>query len=76
VRAILIAAAVGAGAAATAAFFSLRNKRDEHKTLKSAVGKWEDEGGNVPQVPTPSPAPVPQSSVPGGHEASQPSLPS
>ena len=68
-RNILIAAAVGAGAAAaaTAAYFNLQRKREEHKALRSEVGKWEGEGGNVPQVPTPSPAPVPESSVPSAH---------
>jgi hypothetical protein len=70
-RNILIAAAVGAGAAAaaTAALLNLRRKREDHKSLRSEVGKWEDEGGNVPQVPTPSPAPVPQSSVPEGRDS-------
>jgi hypothetical protein len=61
-KAMLIVAA--AAAAAMAAMFNDRNRREERKALKSQVGKWEDEGGNVPQVPTPSPAPVPASSVP------------
>jgi hypothetical protein len=38
------------------------------KSTKAAVKhdlhRWEDEGGNVPAVATPSPAPVPASSVP------------
>ena len=33
--------------------------------VKEDIRRWEDEGGNVPQVATPSPAPVPQSSYPG-----------
>ena len=37
---------------------------------KQDLTRWEGEGGNVPQVATPSPAPVPQSSYPGnGSEA-------
>ena len=30
--------------------------------VKHDIRRWEDEGGNVPHVATPSPAPVPQSS--------------
>ena len=33
--------------------------------VKQDLHRWEDEGGNVPQVATPSPAPVPQNSHPG-----------
>jgi hypothetical protein len=33
--------------------------------VKQDLHRWEAEGGNVPQVATPSPAPVPQSSYPG-----------
>ena len=33
-------------------------------TLKEEVRRWEDEGGNVPSVATPSPAPTPKSSFP------------
>ncbi len=38
-----------------------------HKTkteLKEDLRRWESEGGNVPAVATPAPAPVPQSSYP------------
>ena len=36
-----------------------------HKVgLKEEVTRWEGEGGNVPAVATPSPAPVPASSYP------------
>jgi len=39
-------------------------------TPRTDLTRWEGEGGNVPQVATPSPAPVPQSSFPGnGSEA-------
>ena len=38
--------------------------------VKEDLRRWEDEGGNVPAVATPSPAPVPQSSYPApGSEA-------
>lgn len=33
-------------------------------TLKEEVTRWEGEGGNVPAVATPSPAPTPKSSDP------------
>ena len=35
--------------------------------VKEDVHRWESEGGNVPAVATPAPAPVPQSSYPGSH---------
>ena len=42
----------------------------ETKSLKTVVKedltRWEGEGGNVPAVATPSPAPQPQSSFPQG----------
>ena len=34
-------------------------------SVKEDLHRWEDEGGNVPAVATPSPAPTPQSSYPG-----------
>ena len=38
--------------------------------VKQDLGRWEGEGGNVPAVATPGPAPVPQSSFPAaGPEA-------
>jgi len=40
-----------------------RNKR---VSVKEQVNVWEGEGGNVPTVATPSPAPIPQSSNPAG----------
>jgi hypothetical protein len=36
------------------------------REVKSDLGRWEGEGGNVPAVATPSPAPTPQSSYPAG----------
>jgi hypothetical protein len=39
-------------------------------THRTDLTRWEGEGGNVPHVATPSPAPVAQSSYPGnGSEA-------
>jgi hypothetical protein len=35
-------------------------------SLKEDVTRWEGEGGNVPTVATPSPAPVPQAGFPSG----------
>ena len=32
--------------------------------VKEDLRRWETEGGNVPAVATPSPAPIPQSSYP------------
>jgi hypothetical protein len=37
--------------------------------VKEDLRRWEGEGGNVPQVATPSPAPIPQSSHPGNGAA-------
>lgn len=34
------------------------------REVKEDLGRWEGEGGNVPAVATPSPAPVPPSSYP------------
>ena len=55
--------------AGLAAFVTYCFKRGEGvKTLKREkkedLGRWEGEGGNVPAVATPSPAPQPQSSFP------------
>lgn len=37
--------------------------------VKEDLRRWESEGGNVPAVATPSPAPTPKSSYPAGAEA-------
>jgi hypothetical protein len=39
--------------------------------VKSDLHRWEDEGGNAPQVATPSPAPVTHSSHPGNGSAAR-----
>ena len=43
-----------------------RDLRTRHGTVREDVTRWEGEGGNVPSVATPSPAPAPESSVPPG----------
>ena len=65
-RSWLAIALVGTAAAVAARFARVRRQRDEKHALKSDVHKWEDEGGNVPQVPTVSPVVAPASSVPPG----------
>jgi hypothetical protein len=40
------------------------NARKARTTVKEEVTRWEGEGGNVPAVATPSPAPQPAASVP------------
>ena len=40
--------------------------RSHHPSLREEVTRWEGEGGNVPTVATPSPAPTPATSVPPG----------
>ncbi len=66
----LVAVAAIAGFV-TYCFYRGRNERALHVWRTSRdLTRWEGEGGNVPQVATPSPAPVPQSSYPGnGSEA-------
>lgn len=63
-RARLLLAAAGAGALA---YGILRERRrlGEKQALKSDIRKWEDEGGQVPQVPPVSPVVTPETSVPG-----------
>jgi hypothetical protein len=41
-----------------------QNAKGTKAEVKEDVRRWESEGGNVPAVATPSPAPVPQSSFP------------
>jgi hypothetical protein len=61
-RASLLIAAAGAGALAY--ILRERRRRGEKQELKSDIRKWEDEGGQVPQVPPVSPVVTPESSVP------------
>jgi hypothetical protein len=64
-RAALLILAAGAGAIAYKLMCE-RRATEEKKDLKSDLTTWEAEGGNVPQVPTVSPAVTPESSVPDG----------
>jgi hypothetical protein len=61
-RASLLIAVAGAGALA----YILRERqlRNEQRALGSDIRKWEDEGGQVPQVPPVSPVVTPETSVP------------
>ena len=63
-----LAIVIGAGTLAAVALGTarVRRRRNDHLALKSQVLKWEDEGGNVPQVPTVSPVVTPTASVPPG----------
>jgi hypothetical protein len=45
-------------------YYCGRNARSRVSTKKEELQRWEGEGGNVPAVATPSPAPVPPSSFP------------
>lgn len=42
-----------------------RRLRNDKQLLKAEIKKWEDEGGNVPQVRTVRPVVTPEKSVPG-----------
>jgi hypothetical protein len=50
-------AIVAAGVAAAIAWYAWRARRrhDTRRELKAQVQTWEDEGGNVPDVPTVAP---------------------
>jgi hypothetical protein len=61
---LALAAGVVCAAAAAFALLRARRRRNESQILKTEIRKWEDEGGNVPQVPTVSPAGTPDRSVP------------
>lgn len=66
---ILVATAVLAGFVAYC-FNRGAARRAQAGSQRADLTRWEGEGGNVPQVATPSPAPVPSSSFPGnGSEA-------
>jgi hypothetical protein len=52
-------AVIGAAVVALIAWNALRARRrgKDRRELKEQVQTWEDEGGNVPEVPTVGPAP-------------------
>ncbi len=45
-----------------------QNARARKGAIKEDLHRWESEGGNVPAVATPSPAPTPASSYPAGED--------
>ena len=57
---------IGAAVIALIAWQVLRKNRGHaaHRELKEQVQTWEDEGGNVPEVPTPGPNTRPQRNRP------------
>jgi hypothetical protein len=59
-RLLLALAAAGLGFC----YYCGRNARSRTILPKEELNRWEGEGGNVPAVATPSPAPVPQTSFP------------
>jgi len=61
---VVLAAGACAAAAAAYGLLRARRQRNEKQTLKTEIRKWEDEGGNVPQVPTVSPVVTPATSEP------------
>ena len=44
------------------------NARARKGAIKEDLTRWEGEGGNVPAVATPSPAPTPRTSYPLGDD--------
>jgi hypothetical protein len=62
-KAALVVIAAGAGAMAYR-LLSARARRQDKQALKSDIKKWEDEGGQVPQVPPVAPVITPEASVP------------
>jgi hypothetical protein len=59
-------AVAGLAAFVTYCFNRGQGVRAMKREVKEDLRRWEGEGGNVPAVATPSPAPTPQSSFPAG----------
>ena len=57
--------ALGAGLLGYCYYRGLEERRTKG-ALREEVDRWEGEGGNVPAVATPAPAPVPQGGFPSG----------
>ena len=62
-------ALAGLAAFVTYCFNRGQNVKAMKREVKEDLGRWEGEGGNVPAVATPSPAPTPQSSYPAGGDS-------
>ena len=45
-------------------YYTGQNSRTHKRVVREDLNRWEGEGGNVPAVATPSPAPMPQTSFP------------
>jgi hypothetical protein len=43
------------------------NLKSAKHQVKQDLNRWEDEGGNVPAVATPSPSPAPAQNLPGAN---------
>ena len=55
--------AVAAGALGYC-YYTGKCAKNARPKVKEEVHRWEGEGGNVPEVATPSPAPVPNTAYP------------
>lgn len=62
----LLFALAGAAAGVGYCYYCGRKSKSLHREIKEDVHRWEAEGGNVPEVPTPTPLVQPQSSLPSG----------
>jgi hypothetical protein len=49
-------------------YYMGQTSRVRRVAIKEDLHRWEGEGGNVPAVATPSPAPAPKSSYPAGDD--------
>ncbi len=61
----LLLSVAGLAALVSYCFYRGQSTKVAKTEVKEDLGRWEGEGGNVPTVATPSPAPPPQSSYPG-----------
>jgi hypothetical protein len=62
-------AVAGLAAFVTYCFNRGKGAQARKREIKEDLRRWEGEGGNVPAVATPSPAPVPQSSFGAGGDS-------
>ena len=58
-RLAAIAGGFALGAYCAARYIGQTGAHSRRKSVKEQVANWENEGGNVPSVATPSPAPKP-----------------
>lgn len=62
---LLFLAAAGGAAGLSYCYWRGDCARHAKTQVKHDVTRWEGEGGNVPEVDTPTPQATPQSSIPG-----------